>query len=85
MIGYLIIKLYLITYEISQERKSMGLNVNILADRIDDLERDLINLSGVFHNTTRNYFFENIKINLLENEIYVDFLNNYGDSYYVYN
>ena len=34
----------------------MGLNVNILADRIDDLERDLINLSGVFHNTTRNYF-----------------------------
>ena len=72
-------------YEISlEERKSMGLNVNILADRIDDLERDLINLSGVFHNTTRNYSFENIKINLLENEIYVDFLNNYGDSYYAY-
>ena len=72
-------------YEISLEKRDrMGLNINELTYKKDNLERDLINLSGFFNNTKRNYSYEKIKSNLSEDEIYVDILNNYGESYYAY-
>ena len=72
-------------YEISiDDRKSFGLNIEALSDTINNIERDLINLSGVFNNINREYSFKNIENNLTENEIYIDFLNNYGDNYYAY-
>ena len=72
-------------YEISRnKRDSLGLNINELTHKKDNLERDLINLSAFFKNTLRDYSYETIKSNLSEDEIYVDILNIYGDRYYAY-
>ena len=63
-------------HEISRnERDSLGLNINELTYKKDNLERDLINQSGFFKNTLRDYSYETIKSNLSEDEIYVDILN----------